>query len=224
MIGFGRQVRFITKGIQETSKKFFMDGNEGIIGMSNEEELKAMKEGYPVGDFKHIGQHNVGSIGHKTDLGRQLAEVVDTHLIDDTERADSKGLEGVVHINMGEDTAKITEDLRAAARSGAKMVVADSHSISLDTETLSEKMADQEPFEYQPSFRYQLKKSNQGAAMMMATAGMMSGVCGLGLSGRKAKPMRKCALPGCEVMHTHNGGYCKAEHCKEHQQRQKVKK
>ena len=199
--------------------------------MSNEEELKAMKEGYPVGDFKHIGQHNVGSIGHKTDLGRQLATLAATggiQMTDDTEKAFGEGMEGVVHINMGEDTAKITEALRAAARAGAKMVVVDSHPISLDTETLSEVLGRDDHLDFhredQPSFRSQIKKENRGAAAMMATAGMMSGVCGLGMSGRQAKTMRKCALPGCEVMHTHNGGYCKAEHCKEHQQRQKDKK
>ena len=26
----------------------------------------------------------------------------------------------------------------------------------------------------------------------------------------------KCRLPRCDVMTTHNGGYCSPEHCKEH--------
>jgi hypothetical protein len=30
------------------------------------------------------------------------------------------------------------------------------------------------------------------------------------------KDMKKCLLPGCEVLHSHNGGYCKADHCREH--------
>lgn len=33
---------------------------------------------------------------------------------------------------------------------------------------------------------------------------------------REAKPERKCRLPRCNVMHRHNGGYCCAEHCREH--------
>jgi hypothetical protein len=33
---------------------------------------------------------------------------------------------------------------------------------------------------------------------------------------KSPKPMRKCALPRCEVLTSHNGGYCSAEHCKEH--------
>ena len=32
----------------------------------------------------------------------------------------------------------------------------------------------------------------------------------------RAKPLRKCALPGCCVMTDHNGGYCCAEHCRKH--------
>jgi len=30
------------------------------------------------------------------------------------------------------------------------------------------------------------------------------------------RPLVKCALPGCEAMTTHRGGYCCAEHCKAH--------
>lgn len=33
---------------------------------------------------------------------------------------------------------------------------------------------------------------------------------------------RRCSLPGCEVMTTHNGGYCCADHCREHRQRQRT--
>lgn len=39
----------------------------------------------------------------------------------------------------------------------------------------------------------------------------------------KPKPERKCALPGCEVMTRHNGGYCCAQHCRDHAGRQKGK-
>ena len=36
--------------------------------------------------------------------------------------------------------------------------------------------------------------------------------------GREPEPKRlvKCLLPGCEVLTMHPGGYCKAEHCREH--------
>ncbi len=30
------------------------------------------------------------------------------------------------------------------------------------------------------------------------------------------KRSTKCALPGCEQLTAHNGGYCSAAHCKEH--------
>ena len=32
----------------------------------------------------------------------------------------------------------------------------------------------------------------------------------------KRKPWRKCALPICPKFTEHNGGYCCAEHCREH--------
>jgi hypothetical protein len=34
----------------------------------------------------------------------------------------------------------------------------------------------------------------------------------------KEKPLKECLLPGCSKMTRHNGGYCSAEHCKEHRQ------
>jgi len=37
--------------------------------------------------------------------------------------------------------------------------------------------------------------------------------------GRPEKPQSPCALPGCEAMSTHNGGYCCADHCREHRTR-----
>jgi hypothetical protein len=36
-----------------------------------------------------------------------------------------------------------------------------------------------------------------------------------------AKKERQCVLPGCEEMTGHNGGYCCAEHCKQHREMQK---
>ena len=39
----------------------------------------------------------------------------------------------------------------------------------------------------------------------------------------KAKPLVKCLLPSCEVVTKHNGGYCCAEHCKEHRKMLKAK-
>ena len=36
------------------------------------------------------------------------------------------------------------------------------------------------------------------------------------IKGKKPREMRKCRLPQCEVMHSHNGGYCCAEHFKQH--------
>jgi hypothetical protein len=32
----------------------------------------------------------------------------------------------------------------------------------------------------------------------------------------------RCGLPGCEATTTHNGGYCCADHCREHRQRQRT--
>jgi len=33
----------------------------------------------------------------------------------------------------------------------------------------------------------------------------------------------KCGLPGCNVLTLHNGGYCCADHCREHRAQQKRK-
>lgn len=33
---------------------------------------------------------------------------------------------------------------------------------------------------------------------------------------REARPLRKCRLPRCSEVHQHNGGYCCADHCREH--------
>jgi len=33
---------------------------------------------------------------------------------------------------------------------------------------------------------------------------------------RDERPVRKCLLPGCEATTAHAGGYCCADHCREH--------
>lgn len=39
------------------------------------------------------------------------------------------------------------------------------------------------------------------------------------------KPLgTKCGLPGCTVLTLHNGGYCCADHCREHRQRLRQQK
>jgi hypothetical protein len=35
--------------------------------------------------------------------------------------------------------------------------------------------------------------------------------------GKPARKAQRCALPGCPYETTHNGGYCCADHCREHQ-------
>lgn len=32
------------------------------------------------------------------------------------------------------------------------------------------------------------------------------------------KPARKCRLPACQSLTTHNGEYCSAAHCREHRE------
>jgi len=40
-----------------------------------------------------------------------------------------------------------------------------------------------------------------------------------GYRDKKEKKPIKCLLPSCNNMTTHNGGYCCAEHCKEHRKK-----
>jgi len=51
----------------------------------------------------------------------------------------------------------------------------------------------------------------------------MAAMAGAGLIPRKYfpkdRPYKKCLLPGCEEMTSHRGGYCCAEHCKEHRKK-----
>lgn len=46
----------------------------------------------------------------------------------------------------------------------------------------------------------------------------LAAACGVRKTERTA---HRCAMPGCETMTTHHGGYCCADHCKEHRQRQR---
>ena len=45
---------------------------------------------------------------------------------------------------------------------------------------------------------------------------------GYPLRRREEKPMSYCLLPGCDVMTSHNGGYCSAGHCREHRRLRKI--
>lgn len=38
----------------------------------------------------------------------------------------------------------------------------------------------------------------------------------------REKPYKECILPGCEETTNHNGGYCCAEHCREHRRRHRL--
>ena len=58
----------------------------------------------------------------------------------------------------------------------------------------------------------------RGQAMMMAALMGMAGYP-IASQSREPEPKKpvKCGLPGCEAKTLHPGGYCKAEHCREHQ-------
>jgi len=47
-------------------------------------------------------------------------------------------------------------------------------------------------------------------------------VQGLGRPRCAYKPEKVCLLPGCNNMTSHNGGYCCADHCREHRRLRKV--
>jgi hypothetical protein len=53
----------------------------------------------------------------------------------------------------------------------------------------------------------------------------LAAIMGYGMAGlrrgppiltEREKKSRKCLLPSCAALTTHNGGYCCAEHCKQH--------
>jgi len=43
------------------------------------------------------------------------------------------------------------------------------------------------------------------------------------LPGKKIPVEKQCKLPGCEKTTTHRGGYCCAEHCRQHRQERKTR-
>lgn len=59
----------------------------------------------------------------------------------------------------------------------------------------------------------------------LASVAAIGAMCGIPIwskaKGKVTREMRKCGLPGCEVMTDHPGGYCKADHCREHQRMQR---
>lgn len=54
---------------------------------------------------------------------------------------------------------------------------------------------------------------------IVAASAVLGCNVGMTLSLPQEKPLRRCLLPGCGKMHRHNGGYCCAEHCREHRGR-----
>lgn len=56
--------------------------------------------------------------------------------------------------------------------------------------------------------------------LMAAMIGAFSGPLPI-MPQWKENPKRECRLPGCDILTSHNGGYCSAEHCKEHRKRRK---
>ena len=207
-----------------------MGGKEGITSMNSEEELKANKEGYPIGDFSHMSTLNVDTIGHRTHLGMQLAaarNTGDNFVVIDTEDsmvASKKAMEGVVFINSDDSTIRMTDALREAAKNGAKMVVVDSHSaLPQVPENPTCTFQKDKAFEKQDDLQKQGKSKHKTSAVAMSLLGSMWGVPSTFRVDRE-KTLRKCLLPGCEVMHSHNGGYCKADHCREHQRILREKK
>ena len=65
-----------------------------------------------------------------------------------------------------------------------------------------------------PSALHALRAFAIGAGVPFATEGILP----RSMRNRRAV---KCALPGCENMTSHRGGYCCAEHCMEHKEKNK---
>jgi len=103
---------------------------------------------------------------------------------------------------------RVEEIRRAMESSEQKMVVVDSLD-AVKPEVLQGDLIDK----FNPPFVYQLHPHR------MAAVAAVAGVGGIPVSRRQEEPLRKCALPGCDVMHNHNGGYCNADHCREHLKR-----
>jgi len=61
----------------------------------------------------------------------------------------------------------------------------------------------------------------QSALATLLIAGMLGHHLPGPMQRRKVeKTLKECALPGCDTMTAHNGGYCSPEHCKKHRSRQ----
>ena len=58
-----------------------------------------------------------------------------------------------------------------------------------------------------------------GKAMTMILGALALGMDLPTIKMPKKNEPRKCALPECETLTDHNGGYCCAEHCREHKRR-----
>jgi hypothetical protein len=56
------------------------------------------------------------------------------------------------------------------------------------------------------------------ATMILSSLAMNMGwsLPGLGPGVGPVRPTKTCLLPGCNIRHKHNGGYCSADHCREH--------
>jgi hypothetical protein len=57
--------------------------------------------------------------------------------------------------------------------------------------------------------------THEGPKQLLSTPWLLAAAMGMP-AAPAPKPARKCSLPGCNVMHTHNGGYCCADHCRQH--------
>ena len=49
-------------------------------------------------------------------------------------------------------------------------------------------------------------------SQLCLSAWTLGKVVGVQRTTETHKPLRKCSLKGCETLHSHNGGYCCAEH------------
>lgn len=198
------------------------------------------KEGWPVGDFTYLaGPCDPGP--HKSNL-EGLREPRDGEVMVDTETPTARQREalasalkvvevepGVYHMGDGH-LKRMDEIMRAMEMSGSKLLVVDSHAEREMTpaEIREKAFAACRTSDEVDRFIHQVRQPRQQyrrPGLATAALGMVAGITGLGMAGmfpsREERPMRKCALPECEVMHNHPGGYCKAEHCREHARRQK---
>jgi hypothetical protein len=114
----------------------------------------------------------------------------------------------------------LVECIKAAQDSGRKVLLVDGQMD--DRKTLIESIKDQfgresvilaDNSELRERGNTSAKKAWMATAAIMAFTGMSPWAFA---KRRKVKEMQKCRLPGCETMHSHNGGYCSSEHCLKH--------